>query len=119
MALEKPKAPFPSLGEEYAEGVPGIRHVFVSAYEWSVGAGRVIENFIDVAHFPFVHENTLGTRDRVLVGEHEIEEEEQAFRLTYLQEEPADPSTGVGEIISLQYDCRAPFTVHLKRQTPE
>lgn len=118
VALEEPKAPFPSYGEECAEGVPGIRHVFVSAYEWSVGAGRVVENFIDVAHFPFVHENTLGTRDQVLVNEHEIEEEEQAIRFTYLQEEPADPSTGVGEIISLQYDIRAPFTVHLKRQTP-
>jgi phenylpropionate dioxygenase-like ring-hydroxylating dioxygenase large terminal subunit len=118
VALEEPEAPFPVWPEGTGDGVDGVRFTYVDCYEWAVDAGRAVENFLDVAHFPFIHENTLGTRDNTRVKDHRIERSEYAMNFTYLQEEPADPSTGHGEVMELQYNYRAPFTVHLKRQTP-
>ncbi len=118
VALEPPLAPFPDFLDEYAADGPGFRLAFVDQYDWNVDAGRAVENFLDVAHFPFIHENTLGTRDHTVVSEHSIQADDYSMRYTYLQEEPADPSTGVGEIMALKYFYRAPYTVHLQRQTP-
>jgi phenylpropionate dioxygenase-like ring-hydroxylating dioxygenase large terminal subunit len=118
VAMEEPKAPFPEWPEGTALGTPGVSFMNVAVYEWDVDAGRAVENFLDVAHFPFIHEGTLGTRDRVTVHAHDIDHDDASMRFSYLAEEPADPSTGHGEVMDLQYNYHAPFTVHLKRQTP-
>ena len=36
-------------------------------YEWNTSAPRRMENFFDLAHFAFVHDGTLGTREDPLV----------------------------------------------------
>ena len=40
-------------------------HVVVGEpYTWPTSAPRRVENFVDLAHFPFVHDGTLGRRDQ-------------------------------------------------------
>jgi phenylpropionate dioxygenase-like ring-hydroxylating dioxygenase large terminal subunit len=42
-------------------------------YEVATGAGRVVENFLDTAHFGFVHEGTLGERGQPTVPDYRVE----------------------------------------------
>ena len=117
-ALAPAVAPFPHWPQGCEYDNPALRSHVVDQYYWEVGAGRAIENFLDVAHFPFIHENTLGTRDDTVVHEHDIDRGEFGISYTYLQEEPADLNTGVGEKVELEYHYKVPLTAHLKRSNP-
>lgn len=118
VALSDPIAPFPDWPEGCGYDDPGLRGHVVDRYYWEVGAGRAIENFLDVAHFPFVHENTLGVREDTLVRDHDIARDDYGLSFVYMQEEPADPNTGEGELVELAYHYRMPLTAHLKRTNP-
>ena len=41
----------------------GMRIVAGEPYTWPVGAPRRVENFVDLAHFAWVHDGSLGRRD--------------------------------------------------------
>lgn len=62
VCLDEPTAPLPEF-EEY--GNPEYRPLVIE-YNWQANAARVIENFLDHSHFPFVHAGVLGDRDRPL-----------------------------------------------------
>jgi phenylpropionate dioxygenase-like ring-hydroxylating dioxygenase large terminal subunit len=117
VSLEEPIAPFPDFPEEWAYGREDLRSCFIGEYDWPVDAGRAVENFLDVSHFPFVHDGTLGSREHTEVTQYEVEHDQYSLRFSYDQVEPGDPSTGQSETMKLIYYFRAPFTVHLKRQT--
>jgi methylxanthine N1-demethylase len=55
---------------EFAD--PTFRVVAGPNYEWRTGAHRRLENFVDFAHFPWVHEGILGTRDQPEVPDHDV-----------------------------------------------
>lgn len=42
---------------------PELRVLVPDPYTWPVGAPRRVENFVDLAHFAFVHDGSLGRRD--------------------------------------------------------
>src|SRR6478735_11781931 len=42
---------------------PGRRFVYMGAIGVHTGGLRVVENFLDMAHFPFVHSHILGTEE--------------------------------------------------------
>jgi phenylpropionate dioxygenase-like ring-hydroxylating dioxygenase large terminal subunit len=46
-----------------AWGDPAFRMIAGPPYTWPVGAPRRVENFVDLAHFAFVHDGSLGRRD--------------------------------------------------------
>jgi phenylpropionate dioxygenase-like ring-hydroxylating dioxygenase large terminal subunit len=46
---------------------PGYRRFIVETEEWHASAARLIENFVDTAHFAWVHPGLLGRRDQPLV----------------------------------------------------
>jgi len=52
---------------------PAFRHVLCGPYEIRASAPRVIENFLDLTHLPFVHEGILGDRDHAEVGDYTVE----------------------------------------------
>ena len=52
---------------------PAFHHILCGPYEIGAGAPRVIENFLDATHLPFVHEGILGDRDHAEVGDHTVE----------------------------------------------
>jgi phenylpropionate dioxygenase-like ring-hydroxylating dioxygenase large terminal subunit len=46
---------------------PSFRRVTAASETWNVSATRMVDNFCDVAHFPFVHATTIGAdTDRVV-----------------------------------------------------
>ena len=86
---------------------------------WKTSAGRSVENFMDFSHFAFVHEGILGSRDRVITPEHRITK--TPFGITYWieQEEPATLHSKVGVMVRWEYTLFTPFTIHLKKITPD
>ncbi|MEV4671411.1 MULTISPECIES: aromatic ring-hydroxylating oxygenase subunit alpha [Actinomadura] len=117
VALDEPVAPFPEWPEACRFGDDRYRSHVVAAYDWTVGAGRAVENFLDVAHFPFVHEELLGFRESPLVSEHDIDHDE--FSMHYFYSTVQAKPEGGREKVSLEYFYHVPLTCHLKRQVPD
>jgi phenylpropionate dioxygenase-like ring-hydroxylating dioxygenase large terminal subunit len=70
-----------------AHGDPSL-HVIVGApYTWPVAALRRVENFVDLAHFAWVHDGSLGRRDEPVPPLPNIERARGEMRFVY---EPPD-----------------------------
>jgi phenylpropionate dioxygenase-like ring-hydroxylating dioxygenase large terminal subunit len=85
-----------------------------------VGAGLMIDNFLDQAHFPFVHAATIGTDDARIVPDLTIERHDYGMTVTSRQQFPNHEDRGVQQEIRpllqerfLRYEYRAPFAVSL------
>lgn len=50
----------------------GMRVVDGEPYTWPTGAARRVENFVDLAHFAWVHDGTLGNRDHPVPPDVEV-----------------------------------------------
>lgn len=84
-------------------------------------AGFVADNFLDVAHFPFVHAATFGAGEEKIVEPYEVVAEPDGFRSTQVQwfDNPADPGVAAGLRPERQrrratYVYRAPFQLLLR-----
>lgn len=63
--------------EQSGSHLPGIadaphRHVVSGPHDVATSAPRVVENFLDMSHFPFVHEGSLGDRGHVEVPHYDV-----------------------------------------------
>lgn len=84
-------------------------------------AGVVADNFLDVAHFPFVHAKTFGAAEEKRVGRYEVTAEEFGCRSVQEQwfDNPEDPGVLAGMRPVRQrrratYVYRAPFQLMLR-----
>jgi phenylpropionate dioxygenase-like ring-hydroxylating dioxygenase large terminal subunit len=111
VALQNPAAPIPSspLGEF---NDPTWRSFLSYDNVWETSAGRAVENFMDFSHFPFVHEDLLGTPDKAEVIPYEVTENDDGMR--YVREERLSSPQGVSPILH-QYVVELPFTVHIRK----
>ena len=87
----------------------------------AVSAGLMIDNFLDMAHFPFVHAATIGTPEAAIV--HDLDIRRDGFGMTLHSEHPfpnhEDPGVASGqrELVQtrrLTYTYRAPFSIRLR-----
>jgi phenylpropionate dioxygenase-like ring-hydroxylating dioxygenase large terminal subunit len=58
--------PFPEYGNA------NLRKVLCGPYEVATGGPRIVENFLDMAHFPFVHAGILGEEPRNEVCDYKV-----------------------------------------------
>jgi phenylpropionate dioxygenase-like ring-hydroxylating dioxygenase large terminal subunit len=84
-------------------------------------AGVVADNFLDVAHFPFVHAGTFGAGEEKVVSPYEVTDDEDGCRSVQVQwfDNPADPGVATGTRPVRQrrratYVYRAPFQLMLR-----
>jgi phenylpropionate dioxygenase-like ring-hydroxylating dioxygenase large terminal subunit len=84
-------------------------------------AGPLADNFLDVAHFPFVHAATFGAADETVVAAYDVAHEPGGF--TSVQEQwcdnPQDPAVAAGlrplrQRRRATYVYRAPFQLRLR-----
>lgn len=57
-----------------AEDDPRLRKVTCGPYDVPSSAPRVVENFLDLAHFGFVHAGSLGDPERAAIGDYRVDE---------------------------------------------
>jgi phenylpropionate dioxygenase-like ring-hydroxylating dioxygenase large terminal subunit len=60
LAPDEPLAPLPEFPEW---GAPGMTNARSRTLRTTVGAGQLVDNFLDAAHFPFVHAASFGVSD--------------------------------------------------------
>jgi phenylpropionate dioxygenase-like ring-hydroxylating dioxygenase large terminal subunit len=104
--------PFP----EWDDG--GFRKLLCGPYAVAASGPRIVENFLDVAHFPFVHENVLGTPERPEITDYEAVITDQGVEATGVRVYQPDPyGTGQGDWVSYTYRALRPFTAYLLKES--
>lgn len=98
---------------------PAFRAIPCGPYPSAAGAPRLLENFLDVAHLPIVHEGTLGMADHAEILPYEVEWEKGlpvARDIRLFQPNPEGLSQA-GQV-SYEYGLLAPFTAYLRKRLP-
>lgn len=69
VALDEPTGTIPEVPEE---GDPAFRRINSGMQRWQVSAPRMVDNFCDISHFPWVHVGTFGASQSPLVPRIEL-----------------------------------------------
>ncbi len=80
VAVEEPVAPIPSVAEWDS---PRFGHAPMPRQVWRATAAQMTDNFLDVAHFPFTHLDTIGNPDEIEVGNIEVSRDGWHFQAVY------------------------------------
>lgn len=93
---------------------PSYRHVLGGPYSIRSSAPRVIENFLDVAHLPFVHEGIFGSRDHTEIGDYDVEVGPDGITARDIRTWTPDPD-GSGEVRMARWLYRVlrPLTAYI------
>lgn len=82
--------------------MPGRRFISMGAIGLHTGGLRVVENFLDMAHFPFVHAHILGSEAATEVREYQVEldahQELWARGCKFIQPMAAAASEGAADV---------------------
>lgn len=105
---------------EYAEA--DRRNIHAATFGVNVSAPRVIENFLDMGHFPFVHTDILGAEPHTEVKEYFVEVSEDpdeivASNCKFWQPMAAAASTG-GADVDYIYRVPHPYCSVLYKSSP-
>jgi methylxanthine N1-demethylase len=111
-----PHFPLPEFTEWRREG---FRVATIPSYDWSCSATRRVENYVDFAHLPWLHDGLLATREHPEVPDHPVWRDGAELRFEGIRMEPpstSKPAIGGGEASvhsSTEYRLFMPFTVWL------
>jgi len=84
------------------------------------GGYRAIENFLDVAHFAYVHEGILGDRTVPEVSDYKVFTDDQGVHLQDIRVWQPDPmGTGEGAFVHYDYSALRPLTAYLSKGNPD
>ncbi len=116
-----PSPPVVGLFEALDDVDPGFAQGWLVPERSASGAAVLAENFLDVAHFPFVHAGTFGAAEEPYVPPFDVEVDEYGLRSVQEQwfDNPEDPGVHRGERPVRQrrratYVYRAPFQLQLR-----
>jgi phenylpropionate dioxygenase-like ring-hydroxylating dioxygenase large terminal subunit len=100
-----------------AEADDRLRKVNCGPYDVATSAPRIVENFLDMAHFGFVHEGWLGARDHTAVDDYRVDLTPTGFLATGCR--AWQPVSSVhaqgGAMVEYTYEVNAPFTAVLTK----
>jgi len=106
---------------------PGITAAWLPDVTAAIGAAPFIDNFLDVAHFPFVHAGTFGAGEDRLVHDHDVEHLPGTgglqLRYEHLVHNHEDPgvTTGARPLLQprvMEYTYAPPFAARLRIELP-
>jgi phenylpropionate dioxygenase-like ring-hydroxylating dioxygenase large terminal subunit len=101
---------------------PDRRAVYCGAVSVRASGLRLVENFLDLAHFPYVHTDVLGIEAHPEVTKYEVEQRRDvdelwATKCEFFQPKAAASSEG-GQISQYMYRVVSPFNVMLYKTPP-
>ena len=100
-----------------AEHDPRLRKLLCGPYTVAASAPRIVENFLDMAHFGFVHEGWLGDRDHTALADFRVGPTAQGFVATGCK--AWQPQSNVlaeqGSIVDYRYELTSPFSAVLTK----
>ena len=102
--------------DEWEDG--SYRNIPSGPYPFQAAGPRVIENFLDVAHFPFVHEGSLGDRAHPEIRDYEaIISDEGVIAEGIEVWQPNPDGTGVGSTVTYTYKVLRPMVAYFLKTT--
>ena len=112
--LEPGTSPRPSFD---AEGDPRLRKLLCGPYDVATSAPRIVENFLDMAHFGFVHEGWLGDRAHVALDDYRVEPSADGFVATQCRawQPQSNRLAAEGTMVDYRYALSAPYTAVLTK----
>lgn len=97
--------------------VSGSRQVLCGPYKVATSAPRIVENFLDMAHFGFVHEGWLGDPAHVDVPTYQVAEHGRGLVATgcVAYQPKSSVQAAGGEQVEYVYEVTAPFSATLTK----
>jgi phenylpropionate dioxygenase-like ring-hydroxylating dioxygenase large terminal subunit len=107
-------SPLPAFA---AEEDPRLRKLNVGPYDVETSAGRIVENFLDLAHFGLVHDGWLGDRDHLALADYAVTATPQGFVATGCRawQPRSNRLASGGSVVSYRYELTAPFAAVLTK----
>lgn len=100
--------------------VPSFRRIPCGPYRYHASGPRAVENFLDVAHLPFVHEGILGERRHAEILDYEVQQTNEGIVAKNVRIWQPDPDgTGIGKDVNYTYKVLRPLTMYLSKDTTE
>lgn len=100
-----------------AEDDNRLRKLDCGPYDVAASAPRIVENFLDMAHFGFVHEGWLGARGATAIDDYHVEETATGLRATQCkawQPQSNLHSTAPAQV-EYTYEVTGPYTAVLTK----
>lgn len=92
---------------------PAYCNIMSGPYEFKAMGPRVIENFLDVSHFPFVHEGSLGDPSHPEIADYEATFDENGVIADGISVWQPDPDgTGQGGTVTYTYKVLRPLVAY-------
>jgi len=93
---------------------PAHSVLLAGPYRVRASGPRIVENFLDVGHFPFVHEGVLGDRQWPEIADYTAQVDENGVLATGVQVFQPDPyGTGRGSTVTYTYRVHRPLSASL------
>lgn len=100
-----------------AEDDAQLRKVNCGPYDVATSAPRIVENFLDMAHFSFVHEHWLGSRETAQIADYRVHGTPTGLRATGCM--AMQPKSNLHSVASAQvqysYEVTAPYAAVLTK----
>ena len=95
-----------------------FRKILCGPYKVDASGPRIVENFLDIAHFPFVHEGILGDKGHPEIADYRAEISEDGVVAQGVKVYQPDPyGTGRGDTVSYTYKTFRPLTAYLLKES--
>jgi len=94
------------------------RKILCGPYQIKASGPRLVENFLDIAHFPFVHEGILGVPSHSEIADYEATIEPEGVVAKGVRVYQPDPyGIGVGDFVTYTYKVFRPLTAYLLKES--
>lgn len=104
-------APFPEWEDS------SYRRILCGPYHFRAQSPRIVENFLDVGHFPFVHEHKLGSRERPEIAPYDVITDDQGVTASGIRVfQPNPDGTGIGKDVEYTYKAFRPLTAYFRKE---
>jgi phenylpropionate dioxygenase-like ring-hydroxylating dioxygenase large terminal subunit len=97
-----------------------FRKILCGPYRYHASGTRAVENFLDVAHLPFLHAGILGEKAHAEIGDYAVEQDDTGIVARDVRIWQPDPDgTGVGKDVNYTYKVMRPLTMYLSKDASE
>jgi phenylpropionate dioxygenase-like ring-hydroxylating dioxygenase large terminal subunit len=100
-----------------AEHDTRLRKLLCGPYEVEASAPRIVENFLDLAHFGFVHEGLLGDRDHTALASYRIDTTAEGFIAHGCEawQPQSNRLSAQGSRVDYRYELNGPYSAQLTK----
>jgi phenylpropionate dioxygenase-like ring-hydroxylating dioxygenase large terminal subunit len=96
----------------------GLTHALAGPYAVASSAPRLVENFLDMTHFGFIHPGYLGDADHTEMPAYEVQESADGLivpQCSAWQPQAFDEGQATGQQVNYRYEVISPYCVALEK----